>query len=104
MPDTIDHLDPPPAAPAQPNDDGDPFLLTEDEAICHHARGLVLIRWGNGDFAAYRGEWLIAGPDATVLSHHPRLKQARVLAEPEAVARGIPSKHLIQYYVPTLDD
>jgi hypothetical protein len=104
MPDTLDHLDPLPAVPTDPPAEHDPFELTEDEAIRHHAHGLVLIRWGDGDFAAYRGEWIIAGPDGTVLSHHPRLKQAKLLAEPEAVARGISPKHLIDYYVPTLDD
>jgi hypothetical protein len=104
MPDTIDHLDPLLAAPADPPAEHDPFLLTEDEAICHHAHGLMLIRWGDGDFAAFRGEYVVGGPDATVLSHHPRLQQARVLAEPEAMARGIPLKHLIHFYVPTLDD
>jgi hypothetical protein len=104
MPDTLDRIDPLPAEPTDPPAEYDPFLMTHDEAVVHHAHGLVLLRWGNGELAAYRGEYIIAGPDGAVLAHHPRLKQAKALAEPEAVARQIPTKHLIHYYVPTLDD
>jgi hypothetical protein len=104
MPDTLDHLDPLPVAPADPPAEHDPFEMTDDEAICHHAYGLLLLRWGDGELAAYRGEYVVAGPDGTVLSHHPRLKQAEAEAEQEAAARGIPSKHLVHRYVPTLDD
>jgi len=104
MPDTLNHLDPLPALPTAPPAADDPFELTLDEAIRHHAHGLVLIRWGDGELAAYRGEYIIAGPDGTVLAHNARLKLAKAQASPEAVVRGIPLIHLIDFYVPTLDD
>jgi hypothetical protein len=104
MPDTLDHIDPLPAEPTDPPAEHDPFLMTQDEAIRHHAHGLVRLRWGNGELAAYRGEYIIAGPDASVLGHNARLKLAREQAAPEAAARGIPPEHQIMYYVPTLDD
>jgi hypothetical protein len=104
MPDTLDHLDPLPVPPADPPAEHDPFEMTDDEAICHHAHGLMLLRWGNGELAAYRGEYVVAGPDGTVLGHNARLKLARAQAAPEGEARGIPPKHQIMYYVPTLDD
>jgi hypothetical protein len=101
MPDTINHLDPPPAPPAPADEDGG--LIPLDLAVRLNALGVLDLRRGNGELEAYRGEYVVAAPDGTILGHDRRLKQAEVQAAPEAAARGIPPSQLTWQYIPTLD-
>ena len=89
--------------PAPPPDEEGNDLLPLDLAIRLNTHSILDSRWGNGELAAYRGEYVIAAPDGTILGHNARLKEARIQAAPEGEARGIPPDHLTMYYVPTLD-
>lgn len=114
MPDVALPADPPsangvPPAEADPRP-GTPFYvpISEDLAVRLRTDTVLDERLGRGELEQYRGEYVIATPDGTVLEHTTRdgdysLINALDRATEKAVRMGIPPKQLTHYHVPPLE-
>ncbi len=89
---------------------GKPFYvpISEDLAVRLNTDAILDQRFDRGELEQYRGEYVVAAPDGTVLEHTTRdgdhsLINARDRAREKAAQLGIPPEQLTHYYVPPLE-